>query len=97
MKNKLLAECNWPKLAEKYDIALRMAINYILENYKPIGIIASGTIICGTPDKSSDLDIYVIHNESFRQRLQKYFNGVPAEIFINPPFQVESMCVKYYP
>ena len=92
MKNKLLAECSWPKLTEKYDLALRIAIDYILENYKPIGIIASGTIIRGAPDKSSDLDIYVIHSESFRQRLQKYFNGVPAEIFINPPFQVE----KYF-
>ena len=92
MQNKLLAECNWPKLAQKYDIALRMAIDYILENYEPVGIIFSGTIMRGTPDKSSDLDIYVIHNESFRQRLQRWFNNVPAEIFINPPFQVE----KYF-
>lgn len=92
MKNKLLAECKWPKLTERYDIALRMAIDYLMENYEPVGIIVSGTIIRGTPDKSSDLDIYVIHKEPFRQRLQKYFNGVPAEIFINPPFQVE----KYF-
>jgi predicted nucleotidyltransferase len=92
MKNKWLAECKWPKLTERYEIGLQMAIDYLLENYEPVGIIASGTIIRGTPDKSSDLDIYVIHKEPFRQRLQKYFNGVPVEIFINPPFQVE----KYF-
>ena len=94
MKNKLLAECTWPKLTERYDIALRMAIDYLLENYEPVGIIASGTIIRGTPDKSSDLDIYVIHKEPYRQRLQKYFNGVPAEMFINPPFQVEKYFIE---
>lgn len=48
------------------------------------GIIASGTILRGNPGPSSDLDIYVIHTQPIRQRVQKYFNGVPAEIFVNP-------------
>ena len=89
MKNELLAQCTWPKLSEKYDIALREAVEFILENYSVSGIVAAGSIIRGNPDPASDLDIYVIQETSFRQRLQKNFNGVPAEIFINPPKAVE--------
>jgi predicted nucleotidyltransferase len=87
--NELLTKCNWPKLPEKYDIALRTAVEFILENYTVLGIIVSGTIIRGNPDPSSDLDIYVIHDQPFRQRLQKFFNEIPAEIFVNPPKSVE--------
>jgi Nucleotidyltransferase domain len=63
--------------------ALKEAIEWIEEQYNPIGIIASGSIIRGNPNKDSDFDIYVIHEQPFRQRIQKYFNGVPCEIFIN--------------
>ncbi len=49
------------------------------------GIIVAGTHISGNPDPTSDLDIYVIHAHPQRQRIQKRFKGVPAEIFVNPP------------
>jgi len=87
---ELLAQCKWPNLVEKYGLALRSAVEFILENYTVLGIIVSGTIIRGNPDSSSDLDIYVIHKGPFRQRLQKFFNHIPAEIFVNPPKSVES-------
>jgi len=87
--NKILAKCNWPKLSSKYDVALHSAVEFILKNYTILGIIVSGTIVRGNPDPSSDLDIYVIHAQPFRQRLQKLFNGVPAEIFVNPPKSIE--------
>lgn len=90
--DEILAKCNWPKLSEKYGVALRSAVEFILKNYTVLGIIVSGTIIRGNPDPSSDLDIYVIHDQPFRQRLQKFFNGIPAEIFVNPPEFVE----KYF-
>ena len=92
--NELLARCNWPKLTEKYDIALRGAVEFILSRYTVAGIIVSGSIIRGNPDPASDLDIYVIHRQSFRQRLQKFFNQVPAEIFVNPPSAVERYFVE---
>lgn len=87
--NEIFEKCNWPKLSDKYDVALRSAVEFILENYTVLGIIVSGTIIRGNPDTSSDLDIYVIHNQPFRQRLQKFFNDIPAEILVNPPKAVE--------
>lgn len=89
-----LRRCSWPPLAEKYDLALREAVNLILERFPVCGIVASGTIIRGNPDPSSDLDIYVIHREPFRQRIQKFFNGVPAEIFVNPPSAIEKYFVE---
>ena len=92
--NELLGRCNWPELAEKYDTALRDAVEFIPERYTVSGIIVSGTIIRGAPDPASDLDIYVIHQQPFRQRLQKFFNQVPAEIFVNPPSAVERYFVE---
>jgi predicted nucleotidyltransferase len=88
-----LDQCHWPSLPEKYDQALHQAVEFILSDFNVSGIVASGTIIRGNPDLTSDLDIYVIHQESFRQRLQKFFNGVPTEIFVNPPAAVESYFV----
>jgi hypothetical protein len=85
----LLTLCTWPDLPERYDIALRQAVAHILGRYSPVGIIAAGSILRRTPHPSSDLDIYVLHLAPFRQRLQKFFNGVPAEIFVNPPAAVE--------
>jgi hypothetical protein len=35
------------------------------------------------------LDLYVIHAAPQRQRIQQWFNGVPAEIFVNPIRQVK--------
>jgi hypothetical protein len=82
--------CSYPVLPAPYADALREAVDYVLARYTSVvGLIASGTIIRGKPDPSSDLDIYVLHRDAYRQRVQKLFNGVPAEIFVNPPRMVE--------
>src|SRR5690349_862702 len=75
----------FPSLPGKYDQALRDAVAFVLERFQPVGIVAAGTIVRGAPDPSSDLDLWVIHLQPVRQRLQKFFQGVPAEIFENPP------------
>jgi len=75
-------------LDEHYSIALEQATNWINDNFKPIGIVVSGSIIRGNPDTRSDFDIFVIHEESFRQRVQKIFNDVPCEIFVNNPSHI---------
>lgn len=86
----MLDRCDFPKLPPKYDTALREAVAFVLSTFKPVGIIASGTIVRGNPDPASDLDLWVVHLEPMRQRLQRFFNGVPAEIFVNPPWVIES-------
>src|SRR5262244_2616710 len=86
--------CKFPRLPERYDRALREAVSFVLDRFQPIGIIAAGTIVRGTPDASSDLDVWVIHLTPVRQRLQKFFNGVPAEIFVNPPWVIQKYFVQ---
>jgi len=86
--------CKFPKLPDKYDYALREAVAFVLERFKPVGIIAAGTIVRGTPDATSDLDVWVIHLEPMRQRIQKFFNGVPVEIFLNPPWVIQNYFIQ---
>lgn len=78
-----LEDCTFPSLQAPYHVGLRQAVEFILENFDPVGIIAAGTIIGRNPAPSSDFDLYVIHHGDFRQRLQRRFNGIPAEIFVN--------------
>ena len=86
--------CNFPKLPDKYDRALQEAVSFVLDRFKPVGIIAAGTVVRGTPDATSDLDVWVIHMEPVRQRLQRFFLGVPAEIFVNPPWIIQKYFVQ---
>ncbi len=86
----LLDQCEWPVLQAPHDDALRQAVAFILDHVSDvIAIVACGSILRGSPSASSDLDIYVLREKLERQRLQRWFNGVPAEIFINPPGQVQ--------
>jgi len=85
----LFAQCRWPDLPAPYAEALCEAVRFILERCPDVrGIVVSGTILRGNPAPSSDLDIYVIRRKPQRQRVQKFFNGVPVEIFINPEKKV---------
>src|SRR5687768_9018004 len=80
-----MSHINFPTLPSPYAEALRDAVDFILARYEVWGVLASGTIIEGTPDANSDLDMFVIHARPQRQRVQKRFQGVATEIFVNPP------------
>ena len=86
-------ELRWPQLADHHLAALQNAVGWILAHYAVRGIFACGSIIRGNPGPSSDFDIYVIHAAPQRQRVQRRFDGVPAEIFVNPPAAVRSYFV----
>src|SRR5215217_1610783 len=86
----MLENCDFPELTTPYDKALRGAVSFVLASFTPVGIIASGTILRGNPDATSDIDLWVVHLEPMRQRLQRFFNGVPVEIFINPPWTIQT-------
>ena len=85
----MIAECRFPALDEPYDTALREAVAWVLERYEPLGIVATGTIIRGNPGPTSDHDVYVLVEGKTKQRFQRIFHGVPAEIFVNPPKAVD--------
>ncbi len=84
----MTSDLHFPPLAEPYATALHAAVEFILSRFDVLGIVASGTILRGNPGPTSDLDMYVIHARPQRQRVQRWFNGVPAEIFVNPPSQI---------
>jgi hypothetical protein len=57
-----------------------------------LGIFVCGSIIRGDGDPLSDIDLYVVNADPFRQRIQRRFAGIPFEIFINPAHQIR----KYF-
>ena len=86
-----IEQYSWPGLSEPHATALQCAVQFIFVEVDPIGIVAAGTIVRGTPHPSSDLDVYVIHDAPFRRRVQRFFgNHVPTEIFINPPSAIRA-------
>ena len=93
MNSDQFQRCTWPPLSAPFDAALRDAVRFVFGETKPSGIIATGTIVRAQAHANSDLDIYVIHGEAFRRRVQQFFHGVPTEIFINPPQAVRQYFV----
>lgn len=86
-----MAQCSWPPLAPRYAAALCEAVAFVLTEVDATGIVATGTIVRGTPHASSDLDLYVVHDAPVRRRVQRFFGeAVPAEVFVNPPAAVRA-------
>ncbi len=85
---------DYPELNEPYAKALREAVEWIFASYEVCGLLVTGTILRGTPDTRSDLDIHVLHRDRFRERVQRFFNGVPCEIFVNPPDRVKDYFIE---
>lgn len=83
-----MTDIKWPRLDARYVTALCEAIGDLLAHYAPVGVIAAGSVLRGQGGDSSDIDLYVLHHDPYRQRLQRRYAGVPFEIFINPPQQV---------
>jgi hypothetical protein len=77
------------ELSPDHRVALARAIEFIVDRYEPRGILVAGTIIRGEGHTNSDLDVAVIHDQPWRQRVQRFENDVPVEIFVNPRFQWE--------
>lgn len=85
---RLKQQCRFPDLADPYQTALREAVFYLIDRFHITGLIASGTIIRGNPSPGSDLDLFCVYEGDTRQRIQRFFNGVPCEMFVNPPRRV---------
>jgi len=80
-----------PDLPGVYGEALEECARGVLGRYDVLAILAAGTIIRGTPDPRSDLDVFVLHRGNFRQRLQEWHLGVPCEIFLDPPERISKL------
>lgn len=78
---------NWEEKLQKF-----------LENWKykndTIGVLVCGSYITGNPSSHSDLDVHIILDEKvdYRERGNKYIDGLLIEYFSNTPNQVK----KYF-
>ena len=72
--------------------ALDEALEFVVGLFAPWGVVAAGTIVQGIGDPASDIDLFVLHDAPFRQRLQRTFREVPFEIFVN----TESSVLAYF-
>ena len=73
-----------PFIDEHIETALREARDYVLNRFDSVlAIIVAGSILRGEGDAHSDIDTFVIIEGDYRQRIQKYFNDIPFEIFVN--------------
>lgn len=70
-------------LSDQHRVALDAALAWLPEVVAPTAIVATGSIMRGDPHAASDLDLVVLHDASWRRRVQRWFNGTPVEIFIN--------------
>lgn len=71
-----------------FDQAVAELEAYVRATWHPIGIVISGSIVRGEAGPTSDLDVFIVHDQPWRLREQRRFAGVPAELFVNPPAQV---------
>lgn len=76
-------------LREPHRTALRQALAWLSTAAEPVGVVVCGSIVRGNPGPSSDLDIVILHDGPWRQRVQRRFNGTPAELFFNSPAWLE--------
>ncbi|CAN5423902.1 hypothetical protein BH09CHL1_BH09CHL1_20530 [soil metagenome] len=72
-------------LSPRHKLAIAAAVSYIQETFDPSGILVAGTIVRREGHINSDLDFAVVHYKPWRQRVQRFEEGIPIEIFVNPP------------
>jgi predicted nucleotidyltransferase len=83
--------------SSNYLEAKNQAVEYIKQNFTNlVAIIVGGSIIREEYNAFSDFDIYVIHNNNFRKRVYKFFNGIACDIFINNLSHIEDYFAKEY-
>ncbi|TAA12405.1 hypothetical protein EA658_10180 [Pseudoxanthomonas winnipegensis] len=80
-------QMSWAALGETLQPRHRQALVELLawvpQIVAPAGVVVSGSIVRGNPGPSSDLDVVILHDGAWRRRVQRRFNGVPAELFFN--------------
>jgi sodium-dependent phosphate cotransporter len=58
-----------------------------------LGLLLGGSYAYGEPMATSDLDLYVVIDEPWRQRRNLVVDGVDVELFVNPPHKLSAEIV----
>lgn len=72
-----------PNIPDRYLHALNVMLAEIEKVTEPVGIVLTGSVVHGYASPTSDLDVAILHNQTWRQRVQRVIDGVPIECFIN--------------
>jgi predicted nucleotidyltransferase len=76
-------------LDDKVQLVLDKFTDPFRNDPNVIGILLTGSYAHSTPDSYSDLDVYIITNESdWRERGNTFIDGYEVEYFINPTKQI---------
>jgi predicted nucleotidyltransferase len=59
-----------------------------------LGLLLAGSYAYGEPMATSDIDLYVVIDEPWRQRRNLVVGGMPVELFINPPQKLSNEIVE---
>lgn len=59
-----------------------------------LGVLLAGSYAYGEPMATSDLDLYVVIDQPWRQRRNLVVDGIDVELFINPPEQLSAEIVE---
>ncbi len=70
-------------IPDRYLHALETVLAEIETETEPVGILLTGSVVHGNAAASSDLDVAILHDQPWRQRVQRVVDGVPVECFIN--------------
>jgi predicted nucleotidyltransferase len=77
------------RIHPRFDQAARIFADRFRKDPNVIGVLATGSVVHGTPDKNSDVDMHVIKKTSrMRERGNTWIKGIEIEYFINPVAQV---------
>lgn len=72
-----------PALSPRHRAALLEAWDWIDATLTPQGLLVTGSIVRGEGHAGSDLDLVVLWRRPGRRRMQRWFAGLPAEVFAN--------------
>ncbi len=82
----------------RFERALAVVSDQLLAEFGNdlLGLLFAGSAAYGTPMKTSDLDLFVLIAQSWRQRRNIVVEGVEVELFINPLEQIRKELAKSY-
>jgi hypothetical protein len=73
-----------------YEAAIAAIEQHVRATYKPHGFVIAGSLMRGEGGPTSDFDVFIAHAEGWRHRDQRWFDGYPTELFVNPPDRIRS-------
>ncbi|MGH2760071.1 MAG: hypothetical protein ACRDKJ_10990, partial [Actinomycetota bacterium] len=83
-------------MSERYELALETVTRRLQDEFgdRLLGLLLAGSYAYGEPMATSDIDLYVVVDVAWRQRRNLVIDGVPVELFINPPHKLSNEIIE---